>query len=69
MRAGRLADEADAAGGEIGAAAEIVEEAARGVAAHRVDREVAARGVGGEVPREADLGVAAVGQRRPRAAW
>ena len=58
----RRADEAYPAGGEIGAAAEVVEQPPRAIAAHRVDREVAPRRIGLEVVGERDLGVAAVGR-------
>ncbi len=64
---GRVADETHAAGLEIGAAAEIVEEAALAIAAHGVDGEVAPRRIGLEIVGERDLGVAAVGRRRPGA--
>ena len=55
-----VADEAHPARAEIGPAAEIVVEPAGSIAAHGIDREVAARGVGGEVVGELDLGMAAV---------
>ena len=56
-----VADEADAAGFQIGLPAEIVVQRAVGRRAHGVDGEVAARRVLPPVVGERDLGVAAVG--------
>ncbi len=60
---GGHADEADAAGGEVGdAAEEVVDPPGQRVGVERVDREVAPRGVGPPVVGEGDGGVAAVGR-------
>ena len=58
---GGVADEADAAGAEVGLALERVEEPALAVAAHGVDGEIAAGGVQDEVVGERDHRMPAVG--------
>ena len=58
---GGVADEADAAGFQIGLPAEIVMERAVRRRAHGVDGEIAAGGILPPVVGESDLGVAAVG--------
>ena len=58
----RLADEGDAARGDIGLAADMVDHlAGQRIGVERVDGEVAPRGVGGPVVGEDDGGAAAVG--------
>src|SRR5687767_9939240 len=61
----RLADKADAAGGEVAPAVERVEDPAFEVAAESVDREVAPRRVGDEIVGEGHLGMAAEGPHVP----
>ena len=57
----RVADEADAPGAQVGQAAERVDDRAVGPGIERVHREVAPRGVLGDVARVGDDGAAAEG--------